>query len=320
MKHLKTKLMAAVAMLLVATVMLTSASFAWFTISTNPEVANLKATINSNENLEIALDGGSGTAPSASAVGDSGYNETWGNLVDLKTYFANASIALKPVLPTVATDKKSISFAYPKFGLDGRIKETAALTRLQADDGTESGTDKTFLDFGGVFTHGDHASTKTGDPVWCFEVDYWLRSNQALNVGLSEATARDDSSSGEDGLGSWVSDKNITVAIVDATDGAVYYGIPGTAGTDGNFPLTLKDGTGTSASIKTISLTANTAKLIKMYVYLDGSALTNEDMIYTSKNFTMNVQFTAMTAADGTTAKDLSSLVVAEADNGRKAS
>lgn len=55
MKYLKQKLMAAVAMLVISTIMLTSASYAWFTISTAPEVTSVSSKITVNENFEIAL-------------------------------------------------------------------------------------------------------------------------------------------------------------------------------------------------------------------------------------------------------------------------
>ena len=118
MKHLKEKLIATIAMLLVATVMLTSASFAWFTISTNPEISNIQANVTTNQNLEIALDNGTGTAPAASASDDSGKNTTWGNLVDLNKFFADNSTrpTLKPVLATISSASQSL--AYPKFCLD----------------------------------------------------------------------------------------------------------------------------------------------------------------------------------------------------------
>ena len=54
MKDLKKKLTAAGAMLVVSAVMLSGVSYAWYTLSTNPEVSNIKANIAANENLEIA--------------------------------------------------------------------------------------------------------------------------------------------------------------------------------------------------------------------------------------------------------------------------
>ncbi len=111
MKHLKQRLIAATAMLMVSAVMLTSVSYAWFTMSTNPEITGMTATVTANENLEIALDnwyyageangkaenenGGQISVDEASIYNnqpgvqgstvDNPY--TWGNLVDLSMAF-----------------------------------------------------------------------------------------------------------------------------------------------------------------------------------------------------------------------------------------
>ena len=73
--------------------MMTSATFAWLTISRAPEVTAVSTTVAANGNLEIALATGDGrTAPGESKVGDSSAAEgqsvtaaniTWGNLVNL---------------------------------------------------------------------------------------------------------------------------------------------------------------------------------------------------------------------------------------------
>lgn len=94
---IKSKLTAAVAMLLVAFFMVVSSSFAWFTLSTAPEVKGITTTVGANGNLEIALlydkenptksltdlassvkTGFVGTNPSVTTT-----NTYWGNLVSL---------------------------------------------------------------------------------------------------------------------------------------------------------------------------------------------------------------------------------------------
>ena len=50
----RTKLAAAVAMLLVSTIMLTTTTYAWFVLSTAPEVKGMSTTVGSNGSLEIA--------------------------------------------------------------------------------------------------------------------------------------------------------------------------------------------------------------------------------------------------------------------------
>ena len=93
--NIKSKLTAAVAMLLVAFFMVISSSYAWFTLSTAPEVTGITTTVGANGNLEIALlkdnptktlselansvsTGFVGTNPSVTKT-----NTYWGNLVSL---------------------------------------------------------------------------------------------------------------------------------------------------------------------------------------------------------------------------------------------
>ncbi|MBR7098424.1 MAG: hypothetical protein IKC59_03330, partial [Clostridia bacterium] len=73
-------------MLLVASFMVVSSSYAWFTLSTAPEVKGIQTSVGSNGNLEIALYTGQETI--TSSVGDGAENktdkyETWGNLINL---------------------------------------------------------------------------------------------------------------------------------------------------------------------------------------------------------------------------------------------
>ena len=82
---IRQKLIAAIAMLMVSAIMVVSSSYAWFTLSTSPEVTGIETSIGANGNLEMALNNG-GTI--TSNVGDSleeavVKNLTWGNLVDL---------------------------------------------------------------------------------------------------------------------------------------------------------------------------------------------------------------------------------------------
>lgn len=142
---MKKKLTAAVAMLLVATIMMVSTTYAWFTLSTAPEVKGITTTIGANGNLEIALSpaDGDGTKIS-SAAGDSmavntkvWANATWGNLVDLSdNAYGLSKITLMPAalnasamswektdsgyVPTFGTLQTSLLLT-PSYGTDGRV-------------------------------------------------------------------------------------------------------------------------------------------------------------------------------------------------------
>lgn len=84
-RSIRKKLMAAIAMVLVASIMMVSASYAWFTLSTAPEVTGITTSIGSNGNLEIALRTGDLNSITTSDGGLTfpDANTTWGNLVDL---------------------------------------------------------------------------------------------------------------------------------------------------------------------------------------------------------------------------------------------
>lgn len=128
---MKKKLTAAVAMLLVATIMMVSTTYAWFTLSTAPEVKNITTTVGANGNLEIALSPLSGEADSiGSSVGDSNKelkerNITWGNLVDLKdSYYGLDKITLMPAALNLDEEGKvvgEIILQTPEYGADGRV-------------------------------------------------------------------------------------------------------------------------------------------------------------------------------------------------------
>ena len=88
--NVRNKLMAAIAMLLVSSIMMVSTTYAWFTLSTAPEVQGITTTVGANGNLEIALAPLTGKAEDiTSGMGDSGLtwlekNMTWGNLLNME--------------------------------------------------------------------------------------------------------------------------------------------------------------------------------------------------------------------------------------------
>lgn len=127
---------AAVAILLVMSIsMMISASFAWLTISRNPEVASVSTTVAANGNLEIALatgDVNSAQAPDESKIGDSsatkgqsvvGSNITWGNLVNL----SDPSYGLDHLTLRPAQLNQSSLLVSPLYGAvykgDGRVEK-----------------------------------------------------------------------------------------------------------------------------------------------------------------------------------------------------
>ena len=145
---LKSKLMGAVAMLLVSAIMVSSATYAWFVLSTHPEVKGMSTTVGSNGALEIALlnnDTGGHLDQIPANVGNSsaaanqtvqGSNETWGNIVDLSdASYGWTDVQLYPAALNATGVGDAVTFTnhsallkYAKYGTDGRITELAADT------------------------------------------------------------------------------------------------------------------------------------------------------------------------------------------------
>lgn len=140
---IRNKLMASVSMVLVAAIMMVSSTYAWFTLSTAPEVKGITTNVGANGNLEIALLNAASYASAEddlgilSKVGDSmdiaqslaDANATWGNLIDLShPSYGLDSIVLNPAVLNItegadgAADTVTGSLLMaPSYGSDGRV-------------------------------------------------------------------------------------------------------------------------------------------------------------------------------------------------------
>lgn len=153
-KQVTGKLMAAISMLLVSAILMCLTSYAWFILSTAPEVSNLKTTAGANGALEIALqstnEAGNGRAEITSAVGSSHAvkgaaesNTYWGNVVDLTEGYGLDNIQLYPsrlkVNATEVDGKTSYTvdtgsiLQVPQFGQDGRVTSLLNATKTHYD-------------------------------------------------------------------------------------------------------------------------------------------------------------------------------------------
>ena len=142
--QLKSKLMAALAMLLVASVLMGSTTYAWLVLSIAPEVTGITTNIGANGSLEIALLNTetrqnmssirSGKAGESLAARVLGANNTWGNLIDLNdASYGLDNIVLMPArLDAVGNDEgtgytvSSGLLAIPTYGYDGRVIDVSA--------------------------------------------------------------------------------------------------------------------------------------------------------------------------------------------------
>ena len=126
---IKGKLISAIAMLLVAVIMTVSSTYAWFTLSTAPEVTGISTAVGANGALEMALlvkneDGTWGYQSTTGADGD--VNTTWGNLVNLSDGYGTNLITLYPAaLNTTNSGGVNMDspLNFPQYGADGRVHQ-----------------------------------------------------------------------------------------------------------------------------------------------------------------------------------------------------
>jgi hypothetical protein len=143
-----------------------STTYAWFTLSTAPEVTGITTQVGANGNLEIALlttATYSDTSSISSAVGDSSAatsgsvtkaNTTWGNLLDLSdSSYGLTNISLLPSELNADVVSGNVVVGSPLktavYGVDGRVSETTGNTTtainnkesnvFQAADSTQYG-------------------------------------------------------------------------------------------------------------------------------------------------------------------------------------
>lgn len=162
--HLKRKLMSALSMLMVATILLTTTSYAWFVLSTAPEVTGISTNIGSNGSLEIALLNTethtdmetirSGAVGNSLAANDVSANYAWGNLIDLGfgSYGLDTVMLMPARLNAIATGEgyavDTGMLAIPTYGYDGRVVDLTDNTMSAVFQGTEFALNAGTQDYG----------------------------------------------------------------------------------------------------------------------------------------------------------------------------
>ena len=131
-KAIQKKLMAATSMLLVACIMLISASYAWFTLSTAPEITGITTNVGANGNLEIALATTETWNNPENVLTTTSKNDnvtvtntTWGNLVALSdAAYGLSGITLMPARLNIVNASNKVAskpLSVATYGSDGRI-------------------------------------------------------------------------------------------------------------------------------------------------------------------------------------------------------
>lgn len=125
--HMKERVIAVALLLAMSISMMSSATFAWMTLSQAPEVVSMTTTIAANGNLEIALSDADGLKPNDTTVTDGGKavaekNLTWGNLVNLSDpSYGLDYLVLRPASLNKMSLKTAPVYAV-QYGTDGRAK------------------------------------------------------------------------------------------------------------------------------------------------------------------------------------------------------
>ena len=251
MKYLKQKLMAAVAMLVISTIMLTSASYAWFTISTAPEVQTVTTTITANQNFEIALGTDGNKAPEETKVDDSTKDYTWGatitSLTDQEFKGLGPAVVNGSALETV------------KYGSDGRPAAQVGVTR-------------------GTITNGIADIKDPEGNVIGWTILVWLRTNVDTANKKVTATVGDLTFGGD-------ADSNnlIKVAFQQGT-----YDEGTKTVTDGSKFLVADN---TNKTVEFENFPVNKPVPVKIHIYLDGETVTNENIASAVDAVIGNIEF-----------------------------
>ena len=214
-QDIKSKLIAAIAMLMVATIMMVSSTYAWFTLSTAPEVQGISTNVGSNGNLEIALSPNTG-AESDVGDGDSSddwnvKNLTWGNQLNLAGLYGLEGINLFPAQLNGGS-LTSVPLSTPVYGADGRIDELAANTMIGGKVDGKDGwvvADNIF----GVRVVGTSSS----------QTEYQIAFNQQYaNLGVAYKGVQNKAQAGLNANGSALAEMAIKHAQAGSPDGEEY--------------------------------------------------------------------------------------------------
>ena len=202
MNSLRNKLIASVTMLAVAAIMLTSASFAWYTVSQKGEVQEIKVELKATENIEIAKakakGGAEGTEPDEVDINQTGK----------EIYYGTTVTGAEFDLGLPATISEAIVKS-PEYASDGRLGSLQVSTPSSYVAPTAGAN---YRD-GGYYTCQCDVPAEAGGTV---KVDdavvyaVWLRSNAYETVDLSVTNAEGGAL------------QKVSVVVVDPSTSAVY--------------------------------------------------------------------------------------------------
>ena len=198
---LRNKLIAAISMLLVSSIMMVSSTYAWFTLSTAPEVKNISTTVAGNGSLEIALMPKEGLLGkiTAGVVGGNATlkdkNTKWGNQVVLSEEgsdpYGLSAISLNPAQLNYAKAEGAAEAAFvpdkplaiAKYGFDGRIAGLDAQNVGVKSKANGEGFDSAEYGVRAIGELGKDAEANTVKSAYGYVVDLAMRVNTTNNDG-----------------------------------------------------------------------------------------------------------------------------------------
>ena len=202
----KKKLVSAISMLTVSAVMLSTATYAWFTMSREVEVKNIKMTATVPEDLQVSVgkitagknlnDADSYLTANGETAPDA--NIMWSNMVDISQYYT-----LGKIIPASSTTGMNVYFTPDATAVGKTVADDAeyitAASGLQAQSdantSTTAGVNKTYMSTLHVNTAAEATAAWTGTPSSTYnvtnddgyyvDVPIWLRTSSDSDVTLT---------------------------------------------------------------------------------------------------------------------------------------
>lgn len=229
----KKKLIPAVAMLTASAVMLTTATYAWFTLNKEVEVTGLKMQATAGNSLEISLGTLGDTTAAISAdtkmkPGDQN-DLSWKRAIDVNDYYS----VVGKLEPISSTDALALYKTQEEKVYAGgtKVEDDANITKAVIDDAASATLDTTYKD--NTFGTGSDE-----DEGYFVDIPMWIRSADRQAENEIECKVTITNPTADDGLGDDLLNA-VRVAIIPVNSATTSAGING---------LTFDEGTLVSAA------------------------------------------------------------------------
>ena len=226
---LRKKLLSALAMLLVATILMVSSTYAWFVLSTAPEVTGIQTQVGANGSLEIALvnkaswddltklDMGDIDESATENLGSA--NLTWGNLVNLSdASYGLRNITLNPARLAIAPNGNNADGTAITYTIGNSLLKVPVYTEDGRVQGLQTETVVNYIYDGKGFTTSGYGVRAVGTASQMSQFQLGMnaaRSNIANHRAAAKTTASNTLTATGAGLGNIV----VQYALQDKKDG-----------------------------------------------------------------------------------------------------